>query len=182
MRKTHRRSVVVPKRRYRTNADITAPELRVLTEDGHLGILTLEQALAAAKEAEMDLVEIEPTGTPPVAKITDFGRFQYQKEKDLQKQKAKQKKTEVKGLRLSLRIGAHDLEVRMDQAKKFLEANDKVKLEMVLRGRERQHTDLARKILEQFIISLKEAGFPVSLDENISMQGGRMSAIVGVKK
>jgi len=182
MRKTYRRPVAVPKKRYRVNAEITAPEVRVLTEEEHIGVMPIAEAIAMAKEAEMDLVEIEPGGTPPVVKLTDFGRFQYQKEKDLQKQKAKQKKTEIKGIRLSLRIGEHDLETRRGQAKKFLEQNDKVKLELVLRGRERQHTDLARKILEQFVEALKEAGFVLAIDEPISLQGGRMSTTLGIKK
>ncbi len=173
-----------PKKRYLINAFITAPEVRVLTEEGeHLGVLPIAEALAKAQERELDLVEIEPTGTPPVCRITDYGRFQYQKEKDQQKQKVKQKKTEIKGIRLSLRIGQHDLEVRMNQARKFLEQNDKVKLEMVLRGRERQHIPLARKILEHFVDTLKTThGMQVSMDEQIAMQGGRMSAVIGIKK
>jgi len=183
MRKTHRRQVAVPKKRYLVNEAITATECRVLTDEGdHFGILPIAEALAKAKEMELDLVEIEPTGTPPVCKIIDYGRFQYQKEKDQQKQRLKQKKTEVKGIRLSLRIGQHDLEVRLGQAKKFLEANDKVKLELVLRGRERQHTALARKILEQFVEALKEQGLPLAFDEAISLQGGRMSVTLGIKK
>ncbi len=184
MRKNFRRSVSqAPTRNYRINKAITATEVRLLDENNeHIGVLSLEEALKRAEELESDLVEIEPKAEPPVCRIMDYGRLKYNLEKELRKQKARQKKTEIKGLRLSLRIGQHDLDVRIAQAKKFLEQNDKVKLEMVLRGRERQHMPLAKEIIEKFIKRLEEDGLSASMEGPISMQGGRLSAIIGSKK
>lgn len=184
MRKNYRRAVSQPqKREYRTNQAITATEVRLLDENGeHIGVVSIEEAIRRAQESECDLIEIEPKGTPPVCKLMDYGKLKYSLEKELRKQKAKQKKTEIKGIRISLRIGQHDLDIRLAQAHKFLEQNDKVKLEMVLRGRERQHTDLAREIIQKFIKSLEAQGLPVITEGAISVQGGRLSTIIGLKK
>ncbi|MBI4239528.1 translation initiation factor IF-3 [Candidatus Uhrbacteria bacterium] len=184
MRKNFRRAPTqAPTRTYRTNRAITALEVRLLDENNeHVGVVPLEEALQRAQEVESDLVEIEPKAVPPVCKIMDYGKLKYTLEKELRKARARQKKTEVKGLRISLRIGQHDLEVRIAQAKKFLEGNDKVKLEMVLRGRERQHTNLARDIMSQFVKRLEEEGVPANMESPISMQGGRLNVIIGSKK
>lgn len=184
MRKNYRRAQrdTRQKKDYKTNAAITAPEVRLIDENGeHAGVLTLEKAIARAQELEMDLIEIEPTAQPPVCKIMDFGKLRYEMDKEMRKQKAHQKKTEVKGIRLSLRIGQHDRDTRLGQAQKFLEQNDKVKLEMVLRGRERQHTDLAKSIITDFIASLEKRGLTVVLESPVSIQGGRLNAIIGPK-
>ncbi len=185
MRKNYRRAArdQRQKKDYRSNTSITAPEVRLIDENGeHAGVVTIEDAVRRAQELEMDLIEIEPKAEPPVCKIMDFGKLRYEMEKELRKQKARQKKTEVKGIRLSLRIGQHDRDVRLGQAQKFLEQDDKVKLEMVLRGRERQHADLARTIISEFVASLEERGVPVALEAPISVQGGRLSAVIGAKK
>ena len=184
MRKNYRKAQKQPTVQYRTNEAITASEVRLLDENGeHVGVVSLSEAMERAKNLELDLIEIEPKADPPVCKITSFGKLKYILEKELRKQKAKQKKVEVKGIRLSLRIGQHDLMVRQAQAKKFLEQNDKVRLEIVLRGRERQHTDLAKSIVKQFIDALrKEFGPAIAVDQDISLQGGRLSTTIGLKK
>ncbi len=184
MRKTYRRPLEKPTKKYRTNEEITAPEVRVIDDNGdYLGVLSIEDALTRARSNEMDLIETDPKAEPPVCKITDKGRFQYQQEKDMRKAKAKQKTMEVKGIRLSLRIGQHDLEIRQKAAKKFLEQNDKVKIELVLRGRERQHIPAAKQIILDFMNVLKDVhGLPVAMDETIGIQGGRVSAVIGLKK
>ncbi|MCH8087147.1 MAG: translation initiation factor IF-3 [Chloroflexi bacterium] len=125
---------------YIINEKITAPELRVVVDEGeHMGVVSTEVALARAKELELDLVVIQPKAEPPVAKIIDFGRYKYDKEKEAKLQKSKQKTVEVKGVRLSIRIGQHDIDVRKEQAKKHLDNGNKVKVEIILRGRERRH-------------------------------------------
>ncbi len=184
MRKNYRKAKPTEqKKQYRTNGAITAPEVRLIDEtEGHIGVVPLEEALARAQELECDLIEIEPTAQPPVCKIMDYGRLKYNLEKELRKQKARQKKTEVKGIRLSLRIGQHDLEVRLKQAQRFLEEDDKVKLEMILRGRERQHTELAKEIIGNFVATLAERNVPAAMEGPISVQGGRLSTIIGTKK
>lgn len=185
MRKTyHKRKPDANEKKYRTNEQITAPEVRVIDDEGnHVGLMTIAEALAKAKEFEFDLVEIEPTAVPPVCKIIDSGKFQYEQEKQKRKAKAKQKQTETKGVRLSLRIGAHDIEVRMQQAKKFLEQGNEVKVEMVLRGRERGHTEHAKEIIKAFIAGLDvDHGVTLTWDNKIQVQGGRLHAIIGLKR
>src|SRR3989339_1201973 len=108
------------------NEQILAPEVRLLdTENNNLGVLKTNVALARARELEMDLVEINPKADPPVCKIIEFTHFKYQKEKEAKKQKAGAHESELKGVRLSFRIGEHDLIIRVEQAAKFLERGDK---------------------------------------------------------
>lgn len=110
-----------------------------------------------AREKELDLVEIVPNTRPPVVKIMDFGKYQYQKAKEVQQQKSKQKKTEVKGIRLGLRTDDHDLDIRKKQTENFLSEGNKVKVEIILRGREKAHNYLAKEKLNDFIKSLEAA-------------------------
>ena len=93
--------------------------MRLIDENGQqVGIVPTDQALQMARERELDLVEIVPNVRPPIVKIMDFGKFQYQKAKEEQQQRAKQKKTEVKGIRLGLKTDDHDLDVRRKEAEK----------------------------------------------------------------
>jgi translation initiation factor IF-3 len=164
---------------YPVNERIRDAELRVITdEEGeHLGILPTEEALKIAKERKMDLVVIQPKADPPVAKIIDFGKYKYEKEKEARKQKSKAKNVEVKGIRLSVRIGQHDMNVRKEQAKKFMDKGDKVKLEIILRGRERRHGDVAQQVIERFISELKEE-FEIKVEQPATRQGGQLTSII----
>jgi len=177
----HRHRVRKPKfniQEFKTNHEITAPELRVVDENGlPLGVLKTSEAIRIAEERGFDLVEVSPKAEPPVAKILDNGQFKYQKEKEARKQKAQSHEVEIKGVRLSVRIGEHDLEIRIQQAKKFLERGDKVKPEIVLRGREKNHTDLAVEIIKNFIKSL-EVFFPLRIEQAVTKQGGRITAVI----
>lgn len=133
-----------------------------------------------ARERDLDLVEVSPLAQPPVCRIMNYGSYQFQQEKKERKQKAKVRKVEVKGLRLSLNIGPHDLETRRQQSKKFLEKGDRVKIEIRLRGRERAHMGRAREIMQQFVDSLN-ADIPVVLDRPISSMGGQLFTVIGKK-
>lgn len=164
---------------YSVNENIRFPQVRVITDDGqHLGVLPTPEALQKAREMELDLVVIQPKAEPPVAKIVEFGKYKYEQEKEARKQKANAKTVEVKGIRLSARIGPHDIEVRKEQAKKFLANGDKVKVEIILRGREKRHADLGRKIIEQFISKLN-AEVPLRVDQSVQNQGGQLTSIIG---
>jgi len=164
---------------YAVNENIRFPELRVITDEGeHFGIMKTPDALQKAREMEQDLVIIQPKAEPPVAKIVDFGKYKYEKDKETRKQKAKAKNVEVKGIRLSVRIGAHDLEVRRDQALKFLENGDKVKTEIILRGREKRHGDLAEQIIRQFTEAVNQK-MPVKVEQPVTRQGGQLTSIIG---
>jgi len=157
------------------------PQVRLIDETGqNIGVIDTAKALAMAREKGLDLIEVSPLAKPPVAKIVDYSKLKYQEEKERRKEKAKQKKVEVKGIRLSLRISEHDKEVRIKQAEKFLNQDDKVKLEMILRGRERQHKDLARDIINKFIEAVDKT-IPVSVEQSINIQGGKLSALIAKK-
>lgn len=143
----------------------------------HLGILNTQEALALAQERGFDLVEISPKENPPVAKFLDFGQFKYELEKKKKSQKSKAKKVELKGIRLSLRIGKGDLEFRKIQAQKFLEARNEVKIEMILKGREKAHLNLAKEIINNFIQSLNEK-IALEINQPLSKQEGKLTIII----
>jgi len=160
---------------------IKAPQVMVIDDEGaQLGAMDTRRALQLAHERELDLIEVSPLAEPPVCRIMDFGAYQYQQEKKERKQKAKQKKVEIKGVRISLKIGPHDLELRKNQALKFLEKGNKVKVELILRGRERAHANRAQEMMTQFVGSLSESA-SVAIEQPVSRQGGRLSLLVGKK-
>lgn len=145
--------------------------------------MTTAKALQLAREQELDLVEVSPKAQPPVAKITDYGRLRYQKEKEVQKQKVKQKKVEVKDIRLSLRISPHDLEMRLQQAIKFLGRGDKIKIEINLRGRERQMAGKAVEIIKNFESKLKTtAELNIIEEQGLTRQMNGFNMIIINKK
>ncbi len=166
-------------KKYRVNEEITAPELFVIDEEGNkLGVMPRDEALKKAEEAELDLVEVFPAGNPPVAKILNYGQFKYEQEKKLKKQKASQKKIDTKGVKLSFRIKGKDLEMRRNQALKFLEEGHNVKIELRMQGREKAHTDRAVEMVENFLKSLGN----VNIINPINKQGGRITVEVNLKK
>lgn len=164
--------------KYRSNERIFAPELRIIDENGvHIGIMPKEAALALAREKELDLVEISPKENPPIAKFLNFGKFKYEKEKELRKQKAHAKQVEVKGVRLSLKISGGDINVRQEQAMRFLDEGDKVKIEMILKGRERQHGDLAREIINNFVKAIGEK-VKIKIEQPLIKQEAKFMTII----
>lgn len=177
----HRHRVRKPRldiQQYRVNHRIKAEQVRVVGAEGEaLGVMTPEAAIALAEQKEMDLVEVSPKAEPPVCKILDYGQFKYQKEKEAKKRKAQSAEVEIKGIRLSVRIGVGDRDVRLKQALKFLEKGDKVKVELPLRGREKAHRDVAQSVMEQFLTLIKET-YPVRLEQEIKYQGGRITMII----
>lgn len=160
-------------KRFRVNRQITAPEVRLVNEEeGTSDVVSIAEALARADELGLDLVEVSPKAEPPVVRITDFGQVKYEQEKKARKQRAQQKKTETKGIRLTFRIKGQDLDTRKQQALKFLDAGNNVKVELMLRGRERAHRDKAIEIVKQFVADLGDDATQVS---PINKQGGRLS-------
>ena len=158
---------------YRINDHIRVPELMVIDEEGnHLGVLPTPQALALARERGFDLVEVFPKGKPPVAKFLNYGQLQYEEQKKKRLQKVKQKNLEMKGIRLSLRIGKHDLENRLRQAEEFLQTGHPIKLELPLRGRERHYSAMGRQQITAIAEQLKAWGEP---EDRVQDQFGRLS-------
>lgn len=126
------------------------------SEGEKLGIKETQEAINLAKEQELDLVEVGPKAEPPVCKIMDFGKFLYELEKTERKHKAKQKSGELKELRLSLKIGQHDLDMRKNRSREFLQKGNKVKISLRLVGREAMFADQAFTILNNFIQDLAD--------------------------
>lgn len=150
--------------------------MRVVDEDGkQLGIMPPQKALDIARENQLDLVEISPKAVPPVCKIMDFGKYQYQKSREDRQNKAKQKKVNIKGIRIGVRTDAHDLNFKKNQADKFLKKGNKVKLEIVMHGREKAHQDIARKNLIDF---MKTISVPYKLEQEVKRFPGGFNAIL----
>lgn len=141
----------------RVNDFIRFPEIRVIGDDGEqLGVITPDEGRRLAKERGLDLVEVAPNAKPPVCKIMDYGKYKYQQMKEDRKQRKRAKKVEVKGVRISLRISQNDLEFKAKQADKFLQEGNKVRVELILRGRENAHRDLAKDIFKKFMETMEE--------------------------
>ena len=136
----------------RTNEWIRIPQVQLIDETGKdLGVLDTNEARKIALEKELDLVEVDPTKHPSICKIMDFGKHLYKVAKQERIHKARQKKTETKGVRFSLRTFSNDLNFKAKQAYKFLKQGHKVKIEVILKGREKAHRDLAKEKIEEFL-------------------------------
>ncbi|MDD4994929.1 MAG: translation initiation factor IF-3 [Patescibacteria group bacterium] len=163
---------------YFYNEKIRVPEIMVIAEDGqNLGVMPTHEAIRIAAERELDVVEVNPKAVPPIAKIMDYGQFKYQKEKEFRKLRAGAHRVEVKGIRLSVRISDHDLAIRCEQAKKFLDSGDRVKIEILLRGREKQHPELAFEQVSEFINQLSNV-IKLKIEQPATRQGGMVTALV----
>jgi len=132
-------------------------------------------ALRSAEEQELDLVEISPNANPPVAKIIDWGKYNYQRTKQLQKNKRSAKTLEVKQIRLGLKIGDHDLEVKMRKVREFLEAGNKVKISVFFRGRELAHKDIGFQLAERIIQSFGET---IAVDQQPQLNGKQLVFVI----
>ena len=133
------------------NEQIRDREVRLIGENGEqLGIMSAKDAYKLAKEAELDLVKIAPTAKPPVCKIIDYGKYRYELARKEKEAKKKQKVIEIKEVRLSPNIDENDLNTKMNNARKFLEKGNKVKVTLRFRGREMAHMSSSRHVLDDF--------------------------------
>lgn len=141
----------------RINAQIRAPIVRLIDEnDEQLGEVAVEEALKMAQERGLDLVEVAPLAKPPVCKILDYGKFLYRQRKIEQKHKRLQKKTEQKTIRLSLRIDEHDLDVKANRTREFLEEGNSVRVLLMFKGRENAHEELGMQKVNLFLEKVKD--------------------------
>ena len=164
--------IAIPKAKI--NHFIKAPEVRVIDADGSmLGIMKLGEALALAQERQVDLVEISPNANPPVTKLLNYDKYRYQQEKTAQEAKKKVKKVTVKNVKLSVRIGQHDLEFKTKQANAFITDGNKVKLDIVMRGREQAHPnlafDMAEKVKTLLTVEYTLESRPTKMGNTVSM-------------
>ncbi len=152
------------------NDDIRAKEVRLITEKGeNKGIIPTEEALSMADEAELDLVLINPNQEPPVAKIMDFGKYKYEIEKRAKEAKKKQHTVDVKEIKIRYKIDTHDYQVRINNIKKFISQGNKVKIVVMLRGREMQHSQLAFDLANRFVEDLKNEH--IQIEKQPQMEG-----------
>ena len=139
------------------NEQIRDKEIRLVGENGEqLGIMSSRDALAKAKEANLDLIKIAPTAKPPVCKIVDYGKYRYEMARKEKEARKKQKTMEVKEIRLSPNIDENDLNTKAGQARKFLAKGDKVKVTLRFRGREMAHMHNSKYILDNFAEKLAD--------------------------
>jgi translation initiation factor IF-3 len=163
----------------RINEAIRANELRVIGADGEqLGILSRADALKAAEDAGLDLVEISPNAAPPVAKIVDWGKYQYQKMKEQQKNRKSSKVSELKQMRFGLKIGSGDLEIKLRKIRGFLEAGHKVRIQIFYRGREMAHKELGYVMIDKIVALLEDDAI---LEQKPQMAGRNLSIVVRSK-
>jgi len=153
------------------------PLVRVIDDQGvNLGDLTVPAAVAIAQERGLDLVEVNPKADPPTCRLIDYGKFRYQENKKSAKTKAK--RVEVKGIRLTAKIGSGDLQMRQRQALAFLAEGHKVKIELIMRGRENAHADLSTRNIQDFVASL---GDKIVIEQLVSRTGNRLSTVIACR-
>ncbi len=161
------------------NESIRAKEVRVIDTDGsQLGILPLKDALSAAAEKNLDLVNISPNAVPPVCKIMDFGKYRFEQAKREKEARKNQKVVDVKEVRLGLSIDTHDFETKGKNAIKFLKSGDKVKVSIRFRGREFGHPEIGLEIMSRFAEFCSEYA---SVEKPAKMEGRNMLMFLAPK-
>lgn len=163
----------------RVNHRIRVPEVRVIAADGSmLGVLQTHEALRAAQEQGLDLVEVNPKADPPVCKILDFGKYKYEEKKKAGEAKRKQTVVEVKEIKLRPKTDDHDLTTKVKAARRFLESGHKVKFTVRFRGREITHPEKAQEQLDFLIPGLEDVG---NVETRATMEARAMFVIVAPK-
>ena len=141
-------------------------------------MMSLREALAAAEEAGLDLVEISPNANPPVAKIVNWGKYQYQKMKDQQRNRKLAKASDLKQMRFGLKIGQGDLEVKLRKVRKFLEEGHKVRIQVMYKGREMAHKEIGYELVEKITTLLAEVAI---VEQKPQMAGRNLSVVIRSK-
>lgn len=173
-------------RRYKTiselmlNEQIRDKEIRLIGDDGEqLGIMSAKDALKMAKEAGLDLVKIAPTAKPPVCKIVDYGKYRYEQARREKEAKKKQKTTEVKEIQLSPNIDVNDLTTKANQARKFVEKGNKVKVALRFRGREMAHMATGKEVLDMFFEKVSDVAV---VEKPAKLEGRSMIMVLAEKR
>jgi translation initiation factor IF-3 len=161
------------------NQRIRAKEVRVIDPDGEqIGIIPTKEALEAAAEAGLDLVEVSPNAKPPVCKIMDYGRYRYEQTKKKQEAKKKQSTFQLKEIKVRPKTGEHDLQVKIGHIKKFIGNKDKVKVSVIFRGREITLSELGRKVLQKIIEETEEVAM---VEQNPKFEGRILVMVLSPK-
>jgi len=166
--------------RVRVNEMIRAKEVRVVDEEsGQLGIMPVEEALSIAQGKDMDLVEVAPTANPPVCRIMNYGKFQYQKSKRAHEARKNQKQVVIKEVKFRPKTEAHDFEFKKKHILRFLAEGNKAKATVIFRGREMSHQELGRSLMNKLIEELKEIA---DIERPPKMEGYALVTIFMPKK
>lgn len=168
-----------PERRHKINSEVRFPEVRVIGDLGQGKIMTSFEASKLAQENNKDLILITETGNPPVVKIEDYGKFLYELERKEKESRKNQRKTELKEISLSATIADHDLGVKSKKAIEFLEDGNKVKLTLLLKGRQHNMSQQGQIVLLKFATLVEESGIPESLPK---LEGSKWNMILKPKK
>jgi translation initiation factor IF-3 len=162
------------------NRQIRISPVRVIGVDGEqMGILPVEEALNAAEEQGLDLVEVAPNSRPPVVRIMDYGKYKYEQARKARQAKKKQHQVQIKEVKFRPGIEEHDLEFKLRHARQFLEEGNKVKATMMFRGRQMAHPELGLEVLHQVADALEDVG---KVEAEPSMEGRNMTMIIAPKR
>ena len=180
-------NIAVPRKFHRPNRSnkvninqrIRAKEVRVIDPDGEqIGIIPTKEALEAAADAGLDLVEVSPNANPPVCKIMDYGRYRYEQTKKKHEAKKKQSTFQLKEIKVRPKTGEHDLQVKIGHIKKFIGKKDKVKVSVIFRGREITLSELGRAVLQRIIDETEEVAV---VEQEPKFEGRILVAILSPK-
>ncbi|HEY4637358.1 MAG TPA: translation initiation factor IF-3 [Burkholderiales bacterium] len=173
-------SLIALERSQRINREITAPEVRLVAENGdQLGIKTTVEALRLAEEQNVDLVEIAPLANPPVCKLMDYGKFRYREQKKAHEAKLKQKQIQVKEIKFRPGTDEGDYKIKLGKLIQFLEDGDKAKVTLRFRGREMAHQEFGVRLLERVRADLQEVGI---VEQFPKLEGRQMVMVLAPKK
>jgi translation initiation factor IF-3 len=172
--------VVKIKKYIRINERIRAPEVRVVGSEGEqLGVMTVQKAIEIAIQSGLDLIEVAPSAAPPVCRITDFSKFKYDQEKKEREAKKHQRQGQLKEIRMKPNIDENDYQVKLRQTLNFLAKKDRVKVGLFFKGRQMEHMDLGKKVLDRFIVDTQNDG---QLEKDPLLEGRVMSLIIAPKR
>jgi translation initiation factor IF-3 len=161
------------------NRQIRISPVRVIANDGEqLGVMPVEEALAAAQQRGLDLVEVAPLARPPVVKIMDYGKFKFEQAKAARAAKKKQHVIHLKEVKFRPGIDDHDFDFKTRHARQFLQDGNKVKVTMMYRGRQMAHIDLGREVLDRVAGELKDIG---KIEQEPKLEGRNMSMVLAPK-
>jgi len=159
---------------------IRAREVRVVDDEGgQLGILSITDAMAAAEQRGLDLVEVAPDAQPPVCRIMDYGKYKYQQSKRAAEAKKKQVRVELKEVKMRPKTEEHDFQFKAKNARRFLEEGNKVKVTIMFRGREVTHPEFGHRLIERLVTEVADVGQP---DSQPGMAGRFMTMVLSPKK
>ncbi|NKC14504.1 MAG: translation initiation factor IF-3 [Gammaproteobacteria bacterium] len=164
----------------RVNEDITAPEVRLIGAEGEqIGVMALDKALEAADEAALDLVEIQPNSDPPVCRLMDFGKFQFQQNKKRKDSRKKQQQVQLKEIKFRPGTEKGDYQTKLRNLKRFLDHGDKAKVTLWFRGREMAHQELGHQLLQRVEADLEELA---KVEQRPRLEGRRLTMVMSPRK